>query len=69
MVHSCCVVGCAMRQSKDLNVKLHRIPVAPDSRREAWIQAIRRTTNEGTKRWLPTSSSRVCGKHFIDGEF
>jgi len=67
MVHSCCIVGCTRRQSKDLRIQLHRLPALPESRREAWIRAIRRNTVDGTRPWTPTSSSRVCGHHFIEG--
>jgi hypothetical protein len=69
MVHSCCVVGCAKRQNKDLGVKYIGFPQHwMIGGRRAWIRAIRRSTADGLKPWTPNSSSRVCGDHFIGGK-
>jgi hypothetical protein len=32
-----------------------------------WVQAIKRINPDGTK-WIPTSSTRICGVHFRLGQ-
>ena len=66
MVHSCCIVGCSERQSKDKGISLHRIPAQPDEIFKRWLNAIRRINKNGQP-WTPTSSARVCSLHFSEG--
>ena len=33
---------------------------------DMWVQAIKRINPDGTK-WMPTSSTRICGAHFRSG--
>lgn len=55
----CCAFGCTNREGH--GIPFHRFPTAAE-RRKKWITALKR---EG---WEPTKYSRLCAKHFIEGE-
>lgn len=75
MPDNCCVDGCANVRSRQLDIGFFRIPAIPkkaskpeikellSTRRNAWLMAIGRTDVSNPKHW------KVCGKHFISGEF
>ncbi|XP_065114905.1 uncharacterized protein [Paramisgurnus dabryanus] len=65
---SCCVFGCQNRRNSTFGSKLkfYRIPAdipSQKSRRQLWLNAIRRTD------WTETiiNNARVCSAHFISG--
>ncbi|CAN7976982.1 unnamed protein product [Ixodes persulcatus] len=69
----CCVVGCSnnlrdcssSRTSGQL-LKFYRFPGRPYecARRQAWIAAMRRQNEDGSK-WMPSASTRICSAHFV----
>ena len=61
MVYTCAVVGCD--RTYDKNNSAHPFYQLPKDleRRKRWIAAI------GGKNWMPRSSTRLCGAHFISG--
>ena len=64
MPTSCAVYGCVMRFDKRataLGIKLYRIPTNYHKRR-LWIHAVNR------KEWVPKSTERICGRHFVSGK-
>lgn len=64
MVQSCVVVGCTNRWEKGSKLSWHRIPGEKHGeRRKKWMCAINR------KNWVPGKQDRVCGKHFLTGNF
>ena len=73
MVLTCCVIGCSSRGKHD-NVSFHSIPCVivhqgkkvrelSTRRRREWLAKINR------KDWIPKKHSRVCSRHFIDGNY
>ena len=64
MVNSCIIIGCVSRQEKGSGLSFCRLPKDPE-RRRLWLAAIHR------KKYNPPLESdvRVCGLHFINGEF
>ncbi len=64
MVNSCIITGCANRQAKGSKLSFSRLPKDPE-RRRLWLAAINR------KDYNPPLESdvRVCGIHFINGEY
>ncbi|XP_030015473.1 uncharacterized protein LOC115436698 [Sphaeramia orbicularis] len=61
MVTTCVAVGCNNRQDKNAGKSFYRFPKDPE-RRGLWTAAVKR---EG---WQPSSTSRVCSDHFIEGK-
>ena len=66
MPTTCCVVGCANRQSKDSDIKFYRFP-ADRRRRALEVSAVKRVNNDG-QLWEPNVGHRVCRIHFVNGE-
>ena len=58
---SCCAVNCTNRFKKGSGINFYVIPVKAE-RRQAWVKAISRAN------WVPKSSDRLCGQHFVQGK-
>ncbi|KAH9378720.1 hypothetical protein HPB48_008538 [Haemaphysalis longicornis] len=65
---SCAAYKCTSRAKGDKKERFFRFPSAERDRqrREAWISAVRRQSENG-KPWKPSAYSRLCGKHFVTG--
>lgn len=61
MVSSCSSYGCTYRHKKGDRTGLYRFPKNKNLR-QLWTMALRRVN------WEPTSSSRICGRHFQSGK-
>lgn len=57
----CCAYGCKNRQIPGVDLKFYRIP-RDHHLRAKWVSAIKRDD------WKPTEHSRICSKHFINGQ-
>ncbi|XP_062602798.1 THAP domain-containing protein 2-like [Saccostrea cucullata] len=57
----CCAYGCKNRQIPGSDIKFYRIPKDPHLRAKS-VSAIKRDD------WEPNDHSRICSKHFINGQ-
>ena len=64
MVVHCVVVGCTNYFGKKPGLRFFRFPSERCSEKRAkWIAAVRR------ERWIPGKSARICGAHFVSGQY
>lgn len=65
----CSVKDCHSREGTP-GVRLYSFPSKPweKSRRQKWIIAVRRVNFGDSSSWQPNRDSRVCSKHFVNGE-
>ncbi|XP_077503473.1 THAP domain-containing protein 11-like [Amblyomma americanum] len=65
----CCVKDCHSREGNG-DVKLFRFPARPyeSTRRLKWIVAVRLVNGEDFSNWSPNDNTRICSKHFVNGE-
>ena len=61
MPQSCVVVGCTSRSHAGSGIGFFSFTIEHE-RRRLWIAAVNR------KDWQPSTSSRVCGRHFLLGK-
>ena len=61
MVGTCCAFRCVNRVGNRPGRRFFRFPVFPESRRQKWIQAVKRV------HWNPSIHTRICGSHFVTG--
>ena len=61
--HGCCVVECFNKTGTDKHLRFFHVVRSNKFQSEMWITAIKRINPDGTK-WVPTSGTRICGKHF-----
>lgn len=63
---NCCIVGCNSTYSNSPGTKFYGFPTRhwESTRRERWIQLVRRQNDDGTE-WLPSKNSKICSKHFV----
>nr|XP_050039136.1 uncharacterized protein LOC126536277 [Dermacentor andersoni] len=65
----CSVKDCHSREGTP-GVRLYSFPSQPweKTRRQKWIIAVRRVNFGDSSDWQPNRDSRVCSKHFVNGE-
>ncbi|KAK0156793.1 hypothetical protein PV328_012303, partial [Microctonus aethiopoides] len=64
----CCVPGCCI--DGDLSkIKFYRFPTRGYNleKRAKWIKALKRVNADGSL-WEPSSRSRICSQHFVEGK-
>ena len=68
MPKSCVAYGCTNHNMMyPEKISFHVFP-KEITRREKWIQAVRRVNADGSK-WKPSTHAVLCGKHFIGGTY
>ena len=60
---SCCAYRCSNRFGDRPGLGLYRLPMEDAERKHKWILAIRR------KSWELSKHTRICGDHFVSGQF
>ena len=71
MPKRCVVYGCSNVADTNKGISIYQIPFWDDNspvtvrRRKIWLSFVRR----GRDKWIPTSSSVVCSRHFTDDCF
>ena len=64
--HGCSVDDCKSLTGGD-KIKFFRGIRANKSLTQKWIYAINRSSEDGVP-WQPTQTSRICGRHFLQGQ-
>jgi len=66
MPGNCEAVGCTNHTLMSGNKpSFHRFPKDPE-RRKKWTIALKKLNRDGSE-WLPSTTARICGEHFING--
>ena len=63
----CCIFDCENTDLNDKDVSFYRVVRSRSQKQsEEWIKIIRKKNGQ---RWTPTKDTRICGAHFVTGEF